>query len=333
MNGRTPKVSVIVLCYNSADTLAQALDSVLAQRCDFEFEIVAGDDGSQDGTPEILRKYARMHPDVVHPLIFEKNRGVQANYFDCLEACRGEFIADCAADDYWSGAQRLQLLCDTLERDPQAVMSFSQWTYLDTNSGSTRPGMPAFTRDTARGELTLPLLTGTGAPAVHLSAAVFRKEALMADYLTTARDSIYRDPTFGCEDLQVLVALAEAGRAVYVPQSTLIYRVGGASITSEHNHAKAARFALGTLQLKSVLAKRTGLSGCADIAAPMAFAYHYALSHALMSSDKHVWDEAVGLWSLIPHKSIKSRVLRACAALPGGAMAIRTIKNIRKNGI
>lgn len=332
MNSHAPKVSVIVLCYNSADTLAQALDSVLTQRCDFKFEIVAGDDGSQDGTSEILRTYAQMHPGVVRPLIFKKNRGVQANYFDCLEACRGEYIADCAADDYWDSAQRLQLLCDALDSSPQAVMSFSQWTYFDIASGCTRPGIPVFTRDTATGEFTLPLLTGYGAPAVHLSAAVFRKEALMADYMT-ARDSIYRNPTFGCEDLQVLVALAEAGGAVYVPQSTLVYRVGGASITSEHNHAKAARFALGTLQLKSVLAQRTGHSGCADLVAPMAEAYHYALSHALMSCDSRVWDEAVGLWNLLPHKSMKSRILRACAALPGGAKAIRTIKNLRKNGI
>ena len=43
-----PKISVIVLTYNSSDTLREALDSVLRQKCGYDFEIVAGDDGSTD---------------------------------------------------------------------------------------------------------------------------------------------------------------------------------------------------------------------------------------------------------------------------------------------
>ena len=45
-----PKVSVIVLSYNSAATVEQALDSVLGQVCTFEYEVVVGDDASTDGT-------------------------------------------------------------------------------------------------------------------------------------------------------------------------------------------------------------------------------------------------------------------------------------------
>lgn len=57
----TPKISVILLTYNSSDTLREALDSVLRQKCGYDFEIVAGDDGSTDGTQSILQEYAARH--------------------------------------------------------------------------------------------------------------------------------------------------------------------------------------------------------------------------------------------------------------------------------
>ena len=85
-----PKVSVIVLSYNSAATVEQALDSVLGQVCTFEYEVVVGDDASTDGTQEILKRYLLKHPDKVRLMLAEKNRGLQDNYFDCMEHCRAD---------------------------------------------------------------------------------------------------------------------------------------------------------------------------------------------------------------------------------------------------
>lgn len=51
-------VSVIVLTYFHEDYVAEALDSILSQVTTLRYEILIGDDASQDRTPEIIREYA-----------------------------------------------------------------------------------------------------------------------------------------------------------------------------------------------------------------------------------------------------------------------------------
>lgn len=51
-------ISVIVLTYNHAKYIRQALDSILKQKTTFCYEILVGDDASTDGTSEIVKEYA-----------------------------------------------------------------------------------------------------------------------------------------------------------------------------------------------------------------------------------------------------------------------------------
>ena len=59
----TPLVSVCMTTYNHEDWLAQAIESVLAQRTSFGVELVVGEDCSTDRTAEICREYAAKYPD------------------------------------------------------------------------------------------------------------------------------------------------------------------------------------------------------------------------------------------------------------------------------
>lgn len=85
----TPKVSVIVCTYNQEQTIARSLESILTQKTDFPYEIILADDCSSDSTPEICADYARRYPDIIRPFLNKRNKGVVDNYFDCVEACRG----------------------------------------------------------------------------------------------------------------------------------------------------------------------------------------------------------------------------------------------------
>ena len=107
---KNPKVSVIVICYNQRDTISRALDSVLAQE-DCDYEVIIGDDASADGTREVCEEYARRYPGRVRLMPAAPNKGVVDNYFDCFDAARGEYVADCAGDDYWLGTRRLAEMC------------------------------------------------------------------------------------------------------------------------------------------------------------------------------------------------------------------------------
>lgn len=90
-----PSVSVIIPAYNRADTLAGAIDSVLAQKYP-HFELIVVDDGSTDTTPEILRSYG----ETITPL-HQANAGVSAARNLGIHNVKGEMIAFLDSDDYW----------------------------------------------------------------------------------------------------------------------------------------------------------------------------------------------------------------------------------------
>ena len=114
------KVSVVVHTFNHAEYIAEALDSVLMQRADFPFEVLVGDDGSTDGTREIIAGYARRHPDRVFPLFPDEPMGHEGGqiFKALLERARGEYIALLDGDDHWLADDKLSLQVAVLdERD------------------------------------------------------------------------------------------------------------------------------------------------------------------------------------------------------------------------
>lgn len=124
MNGATAEratpvtVSVIVLTYNHARYIRQALDSILAQETDFPYEILVGDDASTDGTQAILREYARREPDRLRLFLHEKNMGASRNAYTLLMAARGKYLATCEGDDYWCDREKLRIQVAYLEAHP-----------------------------------------------------------------------------------------------------------------------------------------------------------------------------------------------------------------------
>ncbi|MDP9051299.1 MAG: glycosyltransferase [Acidobacteriota bacterium] len=117
-----PLVSVSITTYNLEKWLPRALDSVLAQRTTFPFEIVIGDDGSQDDSVKVAQSYRERHPDVIRVLVRDKNVGIQRNTYDTLAACRGKYTAWLDADDYWTDLEKLAIQVETLESDPTISM-------------------------------------------------------------------------------------------------------------------------------------------------------------------------------------------------------------------
>ena len=89
------KISVIIPSYNRAHVLGRALDSILMQSYSAD-EIIVIDDGSRDGTAELLSHYPQIK--VIHS---SKNRGVSAARNQGIQAARNEWIAFLDSDDAW----------------------------------------------------------------------------------------------------------------------------------------------------------------------------------------------------------------------------------------
>lgn len=115
---RYPVVSIHMLAYNHSAYIREAIESVLGQKTDFEFELVIGVDCSQDDTRAICCEYQKKSPDKIRVLWSDDRVGIRENYFRTLSHCRGEFIAFCEGDDYWIDDERLQRQVDVMRTHP-----------------------------------------------------------------------------------------------------------------------------------------------------------------------------------------------------------------------
>ena len=116
MDQREIMVSVIMLAYNSERYIRQALQSVLDQETDFRFEILVGNDASQDRTGQIVEEMALSSDGRIRLFNREKNLGSSRNAFELLMQSRGKYLAFCESDDYWLCRTKLQRQVDFLER-------------------------------------------------------------------------------------------------------------------------------------------------------------------------------------------------------------------------
>ena len=127
----SPKVSVAMIAYNHERFVAQAIESVLAQKVDFPMEIVFGEDCSTDNTREIVRSLASDHPERFTLLFPEKNLGMNRNLAATIRACRGQYVALLEGDDYWTDPEKLQRQADYLDAHPECSICFTRATVID----------------------------------------------------------------------------------------------------------------------------------------------------------------------------------------------------------
>jgi glycosyltransferase involved in cell wall biosynthesis len=113
-----PKVSVIIPAHNAEPFLAQSLDSVFAQTYT-NFETIVIDDGSNDGTAEVVRYYQRIYPGKIK-LIQKKNGGPASARNAGIKEAKGEYIAFLDADDLWLPS-KLKKQVDYFEKQNSTV--------------------------------------------------------------------------------------------------------------------------------------------------------------------------------------------------------------------
>jgi len=110
-----PIVSILLPAYNAENTVRQAVSSLLRQTFS-DFEIIAVDDGSQDGTGAILDELATGDPRI--QVIHLPHSGLVAALNVGLGECSGELIARMDADDYCH-PERLRLQVELLQANPE----------------------------------------------------------------------------------------------------------------------------------------------------------------------------------------------------------------------
>lgn len=243
--GRSSEIAVIVPAFNAAATIERTLASIERQTL-APAEVVVVDDGSNDGTPEVVERYARSSALPLR-LVRQENRGASAARNAALNLVGQRWIAGIDADDeFLPGA--LAALHALVEAAPEVVLAFGNAQQFDADgtlrfaSGLTRRLAPGRDYDPDRQplrphDLTGLLLFGNFVPAGgHLA----RRESVLA--IGGFDERLRR-----ANDRNFFLRLSTAGPAVFTlePVVSLHYTAGSLShVSNAWKHAEASIRAL-----------------------------------------------------------------------------------------
>jgi glycosyltransferase involved in cell wall biosynthesis len=126
------KVSVCITTYNHGKYIRQAIDSVLMQQTEFDFELIIGEDDSQDDTRDIVKEYKERYPDKIQLFLNDRKNVIYIdgkptgrwNFINNLMHASGDFIALLEGDDYWTDPVKLQKQVVYLESHPECALCF-----------------------------------------------------------------------------------------------------------------------------------------------------------------------------------------------------------------
>ena len=137
--GTRPLVSILCVTYNHEHFIEDCLRGFLMQKTSFPVEIIVHDDASTDGTQRIVRQYSDEYPNLCRPIFQDKNQyslGSKPSLL-ALQHARGDYVALCDGDDYWTNAEKLERQVAIFDEDPDVTICFHAAKEFDMTSGKT----------------------------------------------------------------------------------------------------------------------------------------------------------------------------------------------------
>lgn len=205
-------LSVIIVSYNEAEYIMEAIDSCLSQNFNGEFEIIIGDDGSTDNTIDIILSYEKRFPNITHfvmdrdenELIIPSKR-VSNIIKRGMSIAKGKYFVCLSGDDYFCDS-KFQKQYDFLENKNNkkyaAIFSDYKRTFEDKTEMiihlSNRPYKSIF-------------VSGI---YVHISCFMFRKEVYLNNLLLDRY----------CDDVGLIFSILRLGKIKYDKECSFAYR-------------------------------------------------------------------------------------------------------------
>lgn len=125
------KLSIVLTVYNKEPYLRRALEALLAQVdvCDGEYEVLAVNDGSNDGSASILEEYAKRDAKV--RILTQENQGLSMARNNGTKAAQGEYLWYVDADDTLS-SRAVRMICDAIEERPDVIPIYAKTDGIET---------------------------------------------------------------------------------------------------------------------------------------------------------------------------------------------------------
>lgn len=208
-----PLVNICMITYNHAPFLAEAINSILSQKTDFEYCLVIGEDCSPDATRKICEEYAAKYPKKINLLPSTTNLGMTKNFIRTLKACDGKYIAFCEGDDFWTDVNKLQIQVDLLEANPDYNGCFHDVSNSDKNSNIIKENFYEAQQQVYNQEECLKVLGSR----YSTCSVLFRREILDGEW------PIWFNKRACDEFLDLMIT--QNGLLVHIPKNMASYRI------------------------------------------------------------------------------------------------------------
>jgi hypothetical protein len=220
MSAAAPSVAVLVAAYEAAPYVGQAVRSALAQDYPGDVHVVVVDDGSTDGTGDVVAAIAAEHPDRV-TLVRQENRGSVGAVNRCAEqdaAQRADYLAILDADDAWP-ADKLTAQLALLESRPEVGLLYGDMRVIDGAGTVIQESWLADAR-----------------PPTGRSFSTFLRENLVTGSSIvvrgTLRDALFPIPgDMAWADWWLAVRASQFAEIAYLPIPRTLYRFHGTNMS------------------------------------------------------------------------------------------------------
>ena len=211
------EITVVVMTFNHKKYIGHALDSILSQKTDVDFDILIHDDCSEDGTYSILLKYQNKYPEKIR-IIRQETRKFITEGFNMMilnhvvPHINAKYVAYCDGDDYWCDELKLKKQYDFMESHPNYSMCFHCAYQLRPNNDMSSKW---FIKDEADIGLKDLLNEKPGIPIA--TSSLFVKGDIFKDFSNWRK-------TYSVEDLPLYMTAALEGEIHRLPDIMCVYR-------------------------------------------------------------------------------------------------------------
>lgn len=224
-----PKVSVICTVYKHEPYLRQCFDGFVMQKTNFPIEVLVNDDCSPDGSAAIMREYEAKYPDLFRCVYQKENqysKGLLPWFEVLFPMTKGEYIAICEGDDYWTDPYKLQKQVDWMDAHPDYIACFHN---AYTQCGNKRGLFNS--------------LTETHYPTTE---DIIQRRWFISTQTLFYRNVLKEYPEWRKgvknEDYMLELLLAQRGKFYYMEDVMAVYRVEGQGVSVEMNADKMKMF-------------------------------------------------------------------------------------------
>ncbi|MBR6399945.1 MAG: glycosyltransferase family 2 protein [Firmicutes bacterium] len=248
-------VDILMAVFNGENFLAQQLESLMSQ--DFDgFRLIACDDGSSDGSRDILEAFGARFPDRIKTVYNDKNVGVRENFFALMALSDAEYIMFCDQDDVWDSG-KVQKTLDVMRQNEYGgpLLVHADMRVVDSGGAQLAPSFNKMQsidprKNTLNALLAQNTVTGCTVMINRALADIVKKPCC---------DTLH--------DWWLALTAAALGRIVYLPEQVMDYRRHGANVRGARDMSDAGYIMGRALDSSDARAKiRLGYAQSAELA-------------------------------------------------------------------